>query len=164
MVCEAFGLDPSPAGLPAYHFAVCGKQVTPVPPTSGFAVLPGHDLSRLADADLIIVLGAAPPPPPPPAMLLRQLRDAVARGATVASACTSAFVLAASGLLDGRRGTTHWLYAPLLASLYPQPGVEADQLYIEDGPIVTSAGSAAVIGLCLHLMRREHRLGGTLHE
>ncbi len=164
VVCEAFGLDPSPAGLPAYHFAVCGAQVTPVPTTSGFAVLPGHDLSRLADADQIIVLGAAAPPPPPPAMLLRQLRDAVARGATVASACTSAFVLAASGLLDGRRVTTHWLYAPLLASLCPQPGVEADQLYIEDGPIVTSAGSAAVIGLCRHLMRREYRLGGTLHE
>jgi transcriptional regulator GlxA family with amidase domain len=65
-------------------------------------------------------------------------------------------VLAAAGLLDGRRATTHWLYAPLLASLYPQVTVEADQLYIEDGPIITSAGSAAVIDLCLHLMRREH--------
>jgi AraC family transcriptional regulator, transcriptional activator FtrA len=156
VVCEAFGLDRSPAGLPAYDFAVCGEQVTPVPTTSGFAVLPGHDLSRLADADLIIVLGAAPPTPPPSAALVRQLRDAVARGATVASACTGAFVLAAAGLLDGRRVTTHWLYAPLLASLYPQLEVEADRLYIEDGPVVTSAGSAAVIDLCLHLTRREH--------
>jgi transcriptional regulator GlxA family with amidase domain len=85
-----------------------------------------------------------------------QLHNAVARGATVASACTGAFLLAAAGLLDGRRATTHWLYAPLLASLYPQLTVEADQLYIQDGPIVTSAGSAAVIDLCLHLMRREH--------
>jgi AraC family transcriptional activator FtrA len=156
VVCEAFGLDRTPPGLPAYDFAVCGEQVTPVPTTSGFAVLPGHDLSRLADADLIIVLGAAPPTPPPPAALVRQLRDAVARGATIASACTGAFVLAAAGLLDGRRATTHWLHAPLLASLYPQLTVEADQLYIEDGPIVTSAGSAAAIDLCLHLMRREH--------
>jgi AraC family transcriptional regulator, transcriptional activator FtrA len=89
-------------------------------------------------------------------MLVRQLQDAVARGATVASACTGAFVLAAAGLLDGRRVTTHWLHAPLLASLYPQLTVEADRLYIEDGPVVTSAGSAAVIDLCLHLMRREH--------
>jgi AraC family transcriptional activator FtrA len=127
-----------------------------VPTTSGFAVLPGHDLSRLAEADLIIVLGAAPPTPPPPAALVRQLHDAVARGATVASACTGAFVLAAAGLLDGRRVTTHWLHAPLLARLYPQLAVEADRLYIQDGPIVTSAGSAAVIDLCLHLMRHEH--------
>ena len=156
VVCEAFGLDRAPPGLPAYDFAVCGEQVTPVPTTSGFAVLPGHDLSRLAEADLIIVLGAAPPTPPPPAALVRQLHDAVARGATVASACTGAFVLAAAGLLDGRRATTHWLYAPLLASRYPQVTVEADQLYIQDGPIITSAGSAAVIDLCLHLMRREH--------
>jgi transcriptional regulator GlxA family with amidase domain len=156
VVCEAFGLDPTPPGLPAYDFAVCGEQVTPVPTTSGFAVLPSHDLSRLAEADLIIVLGAAPPTPPPPAMLVRQLQDAVTRGATVASACTGAFVLAAAGLLDGRRATTHWLHAPLLASLYPQLTVEADRLYIEDGPVVTSAGSAAVIDLCLHLLRREH--------
>ena len=156
VVCEAFGLDRAPPGLPAYDFAVCGEQVTPVPTTSGFAVLPGHDLSRLAEADLIIVLGAAPPTPPPPAALVRQLHDAVARGATIASACTGAFVLAAAGLLDGHRATTHWLHAPLLASLYPQVTVEADQLYIEDGPIITSAGSAAVIDLCLHLMRREH--------
>jgi transcriptional regulator GlxA family with amidase domain len=156
VVCEAFGLDPTPPGLPAYDFAVCGEQVTPVPTTSGFALLPSHDLSRLAEADLIIVLGAAPPTPPPPAMLVRQLQDAVTRGATVASACTGAFVLAAAGLLDGRRATTHWLHAPLLANLYPQLTVEADRLYIEDGPVVTSAGSAAVIDLCLHLLRREH--------
>jgi len=156
VACEAFGLGPAVPGLPAYDFAVCGEQVAPVPTTSGFAVLPSHDLNRLAEADLIIVLGATPPVPPPPAALVRQLRDAVTRGATIASACTGAFVLAAAGLLDGRRATTHWLHAPLLATLYPQLTVEPDQLYIEDGPIVTSAGSAAVIDLCLHLMRREH--------
>jgi transcriptional regulator GlxA family with amidase domain len=156
VVCEAFGLDRAPPGLPGYDFAVCGEQVTPVPTTSGFAVLPGHHLSRLAGADLIIVLGAAPPAPPPPPALVRALRDAVTRGATIASACTGAFVLAAAGLLDGRRATTHWLHAPLLASLYPQLTVEADKLYIQDGPIITSAGSAAVIDLCLHLIRREH--------
>jgi hypothetical protein len=75
VVCEAFGLDRAPPGLPVYDFAVCGEQVAPVPTTSGFAVLPGHDLSRLAGADLIIVLGAAPPSPP--SALVRQRRDAV---------------------------------------------------------------------------------------
>jgi AraC family transcriptional regulator, transcriptional activator FtrA len=74
---------------------------------------------------------------------VRQLHDALARGATIASACTGAFVLAAAGLLDGRRATTHWLYAPLLASLYPQLTVEADQLYIQDGPVPASRAPRA---------------------
>src|ERR1039458_6839804 len=94
----------------------------------------------------------------------RSIRSSVCWNATAsgrclppqASACTGAFVLAAPGLLDGRRVTTHWLYAPLLASRWPQLTVEADQLDIEGAPIVTSAGSAAAIDLCLHLMRREH--------
>lgn len=103
------------------------------------APVPAFELGVVCEA---FGLGAAPPTPPPPAALVRQLRDAVTRGATIASACTGAFVLAAAGLLDGRRATTHWLHAPLLATLYPQLTVEPDRLYIEDGPIVTSAGSA----------------------
>ena len=77
----------------------------------------------------------------------------------MASVCTGAFVLAAAGLLDGRRATTHWMHAPLLAQLYPEVTVEADQLYVEDGPVLTSAGSTAAIDLCLHLIRREPRRG-----
>jgi AraC family transcriptional regulator, transcriptional activator FtrA len=135
---------------------VGAEHTAPLPTTSGFAVTASHGLARLAAADLILVIGAAPPAPEPPAALIRQLQEAVQRGATVASACTGAFVLAAAGLLDGRRATTHWMHAPLLAQLYPQVMVEADQLYIEDGPVLTSAGSAAAIDLCLHLIRREH--------
>jgi len=155
VACEAFGLDRSANGLPAYDFAVCAERRAPVPTTSGFAVTASHGLDRLAAADLILVLGAAPPAPPPPAALVSELKNAVQRGATVASACTGAFVLAAAGLLDGRRATTHWMYAGLLARLYPRITVEPDQLYVEDGPVVTSAGSAAAIDLCLHLIRRD---------
>ena len=118
--------------------------------------MPSHGLDRLATADLILVVGASPPVPAPPVALVTQLRAAVQRGATVASVCTGAFVLAAAGLLDGRRATTHWMHAPLLATQYPQVTVEADRLYVEDGQILTSAGSAAAIDLCLHLIRREH--------
>jgi transcriptional regulator GlxA family with amidase domain len=156
VACEAFGLDRSPAGLPSYDFAVCAEHTGPIPTTSGFAVTASHGLERLAAADLILVLGAAPPTPAPPAALIRQLRQAVQRGATVASMCTGAFVLAAARLLDGRRAATHWMHAPLLARLYPQVMVEADRLYVEDGPVLTSAGSAAAIDLCLHLIRRAH--------
>ncbi len=156
VACEVFGLDRSPAGLPSYDFAVCADHLAPLPTTSGFAVSASDGLERLAAADLIIVLGAAPPIPPPPPALIGQLRDAARRGATVASVCTGAFVLAAAGLLDGRRATTHWMHAPLLARLYPEVTVEADRLYVEDGPVLTSAGSAAAIDLCLHLIRREH--------
>ena len=156
IACEVFGLDRTGLGLPGYRFGVCAEQIAPIASTSGFAVMPSHTLDFLAEADLILVLGAAPPLPAPPAALVEQLRQAVVRGATVASACTGAFVLAAAGLLDGRRATTHWMHAPLLARLHPRVKVEADRLYIEDGPILTSAGSAAAIDLCLHLIRREH--------
>jgi len=155
VACEAFGLDRSAIGLPAYDFAVCAERPAALPTTSGFAVTASHGLDRLATADLILVLGAAPPVPPPPAALVSELRNAVQRGATVASACTGAFVLAAAGLLDGRRVTTHWMHAGLLSRLYPRVTVEPDQLYVEDGPVVTSAGAAAAIDLCLHLIRRE---------
>ena len=156
VACEVFGLSKTAPGLPRYDFAVCAERVAPLPTTSGFTVIPSHGLERLAAADLILVLGENPPVPPPPGALVSQLWAAARRGATVASLCTGTFVLAAAGLLDGRRATTHWMHAPLLARLYPEVTVEPDSLYVEDGPIFTSAGSAAAIDLCLHLIRREH--------
>jgi AraC family transcriptional activator FtrA len=156
VVCEVFGLDRTDAGVPGFDFAVCGEHLTPVSTTSGFTVMPSHQLDRLATADLILVLGAAPPVPPPADELVSQLHAAVRRGAIVASACTGAFTLAAAGLLDGRRATTHWRFASLLARRYPRVTVETSQLYVEDGPILTSAGSAAAIDLCLHLTRRAY--------
>jgi AraC family transcriptional activator FtrA len=111
--------------------------------TSGFRVVPGHDLNRLAEADLILVVAAAPPGTSPPAELIAGLRAAVERGATVASLCTGAFVLAEAGLLDGRRATTRWMHAARLADEYPGITVEVDRLYVEDGPVITGVGCAA---------------------
>jgi AraC family transcriptional regulator, transcriptional activator FtrA len=157
VLCEVFGLDRSDLGLPGYEFAVCGPRAGAVPSTTGVRVTATHPYGRLAAADLVLVAGAEPPAqqPPPPA-LVRQLRAALDRGATVAGVCTGAFLLAAAGVLDGRRATTHWRHAALLASTYPAIRVEPDRLYVEDGPVATSAGSTAAIDLCLHLVRRAH--------
>jgi AraC family transcriptional regulator, transcriptional activator FtrA len=157
VVCEVFGLDRSALGLPAYEFAVCGPRARPLRSSSGPPVLPTAGYDRLRRADLVVVLGAEPPLQlPPPAALAGELRAAADRGATVASLCTGAFVLAGAGLLDGRRATTHWRHAALLARHHPAVRLEPDRLYVEDGPVATSAGSTAAIDLCLHLVRREH--------
>ena len=124
--------------------------------TSGFALEVEHGPERVAAADLVTVpawpqLEAHPPEPLPDA-----LREAVARGARVLSVCTGAFLLAAAGLLDGRRAATHWQFADRLARLHPRVRVDRDVLYVEDGPVLTSAGAAAGIDACLHLVRQEH--------
>jgi transcriptional regulator GlxA family with amidase domain len=155
VVSEVFGLDRTADGLPGYEFGVCGVRPGLVPTTSGFSVHINHGLSRLAGADLIAVPSWLPDADPP-AGLVTALRDATARGARVLAVCSGAFLLAAAGLLDGRRAATHWRYAPALAARYPAVRVDPDVLYVEDGPVVTSAGTAAAIDACLHLVRREH--------
>ena len=156
VVSEIFGLPRIDPSLPSYRYAVCATERTGLPTSTGFTITPTHGLRRLASADLIIVTGAAPPLPAPAPALCRALRAAVARGAMVASVCTGAFTLAAAGLLDGRRATTHWAYTDLLARLHPRIEVEPDALYVVDEPLATSAGSSAAIDLCLHLLRRAH--------
>jgi AraC family transcriptional activator FtrA len=157
VVCEVFGLDRSELGLPAYGFSVCGPRVRALRSTSGVPVTPTASYAGLRRADLVVVLGAEPPrQQPPPAALVAELRAAADRGATVASLCTGAFVLAAAGLLDERRATTHWRHAALLGRRHPAVRLEPDRLYVEDGPIATSAGSTAAVDLCLHLLRRAH--------
>jgi transcriptional regulator GlxA family with amidase domain len=157
VVCEVFGLDRSPQGLPSYDFAVCAGHPGPIRCKSGFTLVPEYGLDRAEQADLIVI------PPyddvylldPPPAML-EAIRAGVARGARVLSVCSGAFVLAAAGVLDGRRATTHWMHAEELAKRFPQLDVDPGVLYVEDGPIITSAGTAAGIDACLHLVRTEH--------
>jgi transcriptional regulator GlxA family with amidase domain len=156
VVCQVFGLDRSDDGLPVYDFAICAERPGPVPTTSGFAITADHGLERLRTADLITVPAwprlDGPVPPP----TLAAVRDAAARGARLMSVCSGAFLLAAAGLLDGRRATTHWQFADRLARGYPNVRVDRDVLYVEDGPVLTSAGAAAGIDAGLHLVRREH--------
>jgi transcriptional regulator GlxA family with amidase domain len=163
VVCEAFGVDRVRDGFPAYEFATCSPGGRPVRCKSGFTITPSHDLAPLADADLIAVpamssmhLGRpAGEPLGLPPEVLAALRGSVARGARVISVCSGAFVLGEAGLLDGRRCTTHWMYTRELAARYPTAKVDPDVLYVEDGPVLTSAGTAAGIDACLHLIRQE---------
>jgi transcriptional regulator GlxA family with amidase domain len=154
VLCEVFGIDRSDQGLPSYDFAVCGVEPGRVSTSiGGFSVVVEHGLERLADADLIGVPACGDGGWPEE--VLQALRDAVDRGARVLSLCTGAFVLGAAGLLDGRDCTTHWRYAEQLQERYPRARVNPDVLYVDTGQVLTSAGTAAGIDLCLHVVRQE---------
>lgn len=137
-----------------YEFSVCTEQPGYVPSTTGFAIEAVHGLDALAGADTVVVPGFEPDEPLS-ADVLDALREADTRGARVISVCTGAFALAAAGLLDGKRATTHWRYASALQKEHPKIAVDADVLYIEQGTVATSAGIAAGIDLCLQLVRRD---------
>jgi transcriptional regulator GlxA family with amidase domain len=139
-----------------YAFEACGVRAGKVPTTTGFSLHVERGLEALAEADTVLVAGFAPVSAPPPSVVVEALRGAHARGARVGSICTGAFVLASTGLLDGRRATTHWAYAERLADRHPAVEVDASVLYIDEDDVVTSAGVAAGIDLCLHLVRRDH--------
>ncbi|MEU2617430.1 helix-turn-helix domain-containing protein [Streptomyces sp. NPDC007157] len=157
VVCEVFGLDRSDEGLPVYDFAVVSAEGpslgTHVP---GLTVSTPYGLDRLEEADLIAVPASdsnverSYPPE-----LLDALRRAVDRGARVLSVCSGVFVLGAAGLLDGRRCAVHWRHAQLLARRFPHTRVEPDVLYVDEDPVITSAGTAAGIDACLHIVRKE---------
>lgn len=155
VLCEVFGIDRSAQGIPRLDFWVCSERPGQQLPTkTGFAVAAAHSFDRLDEADLIAVPASAASERYPPD-LLAALQRAAERGVRVLSVCTGAFVLAAAGLLDGRRCTTHWMYADLLARTVPSAKIDPDVLYVVDGPVITSAGTAAGIDACLHLVRME---------
>lgn len=139
-----------------YRVETCTTTPGPVATTNAPALLVERGLDELARADTVIVPGFRPAPWPPAAAALEALRAAHARGAHVASICTGAFALAEAGLLDGRRATTHWRHAARLAEMYPAVDVDPNVLYVDAGDLLTSAGVAAGIDLCLHLLRRDH--------
>ncbi|MDH2387432.1 MULTISPECIES: GlxA family transcriptional regulator [Streptomyces] len=155
VVCEVFGIDRRAEGLPAYDFVLVAAESSSVRAVPGFTISTPHGLDRLAEADLITIpVGDDFHTRDFPPELLEALRQAVARGARVLSVCVGAFVLGAAGLLDGRRCTTHWRYADALAERYPKACVEPSVLYVDEDPIITSAGTSAGIDACLHLVRK----------
>jgi transcriptional regulator GlxA family with amidase domain len=154
VVCEVFGIDRSEHGVPVVDFAVVAERPGRVSTTMGFALDVPDGLERAATADLVAV-PAFPWFADVPDAVLDVLRAAVDRGARVLSVCSGAFALGAAGLLDDRRCTTHWMYAAELARRFPAAKVDPDVLYVEDGPVVTSAGTAAGIDACLHVVRTE---------
>ncbi|MFI8500766.1 helix-turn-helix domain-containing protein [Streptomyces sp. NPDC085524] len=153
LACEVFGADLSHVADPWYGFSLCGPGAVQV---GRFRMEPDSGLDGLASADLVIVPGWADIDVDPPTDLVDAVRAAHEAGARVASLCTGAFVLAAAGLLDGRRATTHWAHTRALADRHPRVEVDPDVLYVDNGSVLTSAGKAAAMDLCLHLVRLDH--------
>lgn len=152
---ELFGL-PRPELKSWYSFEVCGLEPGPLKAIGGVTVSPHGGLTRLLKADTIIIPGWRNPEEIPPARLLRTLRKAHDQGARLVSICSGVFVLAATGLLNARRATTHWRYLEKLHLMYPEIALEPNVLYVDEGDLLTSAGSAAGIDLCLHLIRKDY--------
>ncbi|TDD88182.1 GlxA family transcriptional regulator [Actinomadura rubrisoli] len=154
---QVFGSSTTDRDVPLYETRVCtgpGGALTSAQ-LGRMRVETPFGLDALATADTIVVPGHDDLASPP-GEVLDALRDAAARDARIASICVGAFVLAAAGLLDGRRATTHWLYARRLARLHPGVEVDPSVLFVDGGQVLTSAGVAAGIDLCLHLVRRDH--------
>ena len=143
-------------GLPRrYEFTVCAPAAGLVRSTTGYSVQAEHGLEALAAADTVVVPGYVPLEDPGERVCVA-LRAAAERGARMVSVCTGAFALAAAGLLDHRRATTHWQYAGQLAARYPAVKVDPDVLWVDEGTVLTSAGLAAGIDLCVQLVRADH--------
>ena len=150
---EVFGRTCREDGSPAYEVLICSERRTVR--SASFDLRTRHGLEVIARAQTVVIAGIEDIEAPVSPAMVRALRSAARRGARVASICTGAFILAAAGLLDGARATTHWLAAPELSKRYSAVTVEAAALYIDNGNIVTSAGAAAGLDMCLHLVRRD---------
>ncbi|MGW4322629.1 GlxA family transcriptional regulator [Streptomyces sp. BBFR109] len=151
---ETFSRTLLPDGRPAYRTRVCAEREEV--DAGAFTLRAPWGLEALQSADTIVVPGVADPTAPLVPSVRDALRSAAAAGTRIASICTGAFPLAATGLLDGLRATTHWSAAALLAAAHPLVDVDPDVLYVDNGQILTSAGAAAGLDLCLHMIRRDH--------
>ena len=155
VAAEVFGLPRPEMGAGWYRYAVCAVEPGPLRAAGGLVVTVGQGLDVLAEADLVVVPGWRAIDAPVPNRLLAALRAAHGRGARVASLCSGIAVLAAAGLLDGRRATTHWRYVSAVSHRHPTIALDPRVLYVDEGDVLTAAGSAAGIDLCLHLVRRD---------
>lgn len=155
-VVELFALQRPELGVPWYRFAVCSAERGSLRAAGGIRVSAPHSLKILERADTIIIPGWRDADEPPPSKLLQKIRAAYDRGARVCSICSGVFVLAAAGVLDGKTVTTHWRYAQRLAQRYPALRVEPNALYVDEGQVMTSAGSAAGLDMLIHLVRRDY--------
>ncbi len=157
VACEVFGVQRTDLADPWYDLRLCAAEPGPLRTTAGLAVDTRYGLEELAAADTVIVAAMAPrtrlnPPEP----MLQAIRAAHARGARIASICSGVYALAAAGLLDGRPATTHWMFAGEFAQRFPAVKLDRDVLYVDDGDILTSAGTGAGIDLCLHMIELDH--------
>lgn len=151
---EVFGRTRLANGANGYRIQVCGTE--PVVSAGPMRIATDDGIEALADADTIIVPGCQTLRTEVPVGLGEALRTAYAAGATIASICTGAFLLAAAGLLDGKRATTHWAAAELFRTQFPAVDLDADCLYVDEGQILTSAGASAGVDLCLYMVQRDH--------
>jgi transcriptional regulator GlxA family with amidase domain len=153
VICEVFGIDRSAEGVPNFDFKVCGPEPgRPLRTSVGAFITPDHGLDSLVGADLVAIPAIRGPYLPEALDAIRAAADA---GAIILTVCSGAFVAGAAGLLDGRPCTTHWMHADELARMYPTAQVDRNVLFVDDGNLITSAGTAAGIDACLHLVRRE---------
>ncbi|WP_144113385.1 transcriptional regulator FtrA [Paraburkholderia sp. BCC1886] len=155
-VTELFALERPELGIDWYRFAVCAAEPGPIRAAGGITLAVPYTLKLLDRADTVVVPGWRDAAEVPPEPLLKKIRAAYERGARLCSICSGVFVLAAAGVLDGKSVTTHWRYADALQQRYPKLRVQADALYVDEGRIITSAGSAAGLDMLLHLVRRDH--------
>lgn len=152
VACEVFGIDRSDIVSPWYGFKVCAGESGPLRSSAGFLLSTEYGLDDLVRADTVII-PARYRGGDYPTEVIDAVREAHRRGARMLSVCTGAFLLAEAGLLDGRRATTHWMHAEELARRYPKVQVDPRVLYVDEGDVLTSAGTASGIDLCLHVVR-----------
>lgn len=153
---EIFGLPRPELDRPWYRFEICAVEHGPLRAAGGLTIQALCDLDLIEQADTVIVPGWRGPDAPASPLLLAAIGRVVERGGRLASICSGAFLLAAAGVLDDRRATTHWRYTDALARRFPRIKVDADVLYVDEGQVLTSAGSAAGLDLCLHMVRCDH--------
>lgn len=155
--CEVFGLDRRDVADPWYELRLCAAEPGPLRTAAGLVLDTPYGTDALESADTLVVAACArgrwADPPPDLVAAVRRAHD---RGSRIVALCSGSFVLAAAGVLDGRRATTHWMNAAELARRHPEIDVDPSALYVDEGNVLTSAGTGAVVDLCLHLVRRDH--------